>query len=393
MTQPSDAIEALPDIADMNVAERLQKFWADGIAWVDTHTVGILIGLGVAFIIVLILIGMRRYGRHWYERNTSLETWQSVVGRTMAKTRTWFMVALALEIVAILSDAPGLIARSIGFLFSIAMVIQSAIWARSIILGFIEHRTRTDESSSKALGSAMKLIRVLVTFSVVAIASIVVLDNLNVDVTGLVAGLGIGGIAIGLAAQGIFSDLFAALSIIFDKPFKVGDTIHYDGTFATVEQIGLKSTRLRAVTGEEVIISNTNLLDKEIMNLTQLDRRRVTFTVGVIYQTDLEKAQRVPDILRDITNAAGHTFVRSGFTGFGDSSLDYELQFDVQSADYEVVYNARHAVGIAIFKRFAEEGLEFAYPTQTTFTAAPDGEMILPYPKDGWGGQAGGSST
>ncbi|MGP1352027.1 MAG: mechanosensitive ion channel family protein [Parasphingopyxis sp.] len=385
MTQPSETTDILPEIEDLNLAERFQKLWNDAITWVDNHSVEILIGLGVAFIIVLVLIGLRRFGRRLYENNTSLETWQSVVGRTIAKTRTWFMIALALEIVAVLSDAPGLIARSIGFLFSIAMIVQSAIWARSIILGFVEHRTRTDEGSSEALSSAMKLIRVLVTFGVVAIATIVVLDNLNVDVTGLIAGLGIGGIAIGLAAQGIFSDLFAALSIIFDKPFKVGDTINYDGTFASVEQIGLKSTRLRSVTGEEVIISNTNLLDKEIMNLTRLNRRRIVFNVGVIYQTDAEKALRVPDILRDIVNAAGHTFIRSGFTGFGDSSLDYELQFDVQSADYEVVYNARHAVGVAIFKRFAEEGLEFAYPTQTTFTAAPDGEMILPYPEGGWG--------
>lgn len=386
MTQPSETTDILPEIEDLNLAERFQKLWNDAITWVDNHSVEILIGLGVAFVIVLVLIGLRRFGRRLYERNTGLETWQSVVGRTIAKTRTWFMIALALEIVAVLSDAPGLIARSIGFLFSIAMIVQSAIWARSIILGFVEHRTRTDEGSSEALSSAMKLIRVLVTFGVVAIATIVVLDNLNVDVTGLIAGLGIGGIAIGLAAQGIFSDLFAALSIIFDKPFKVGDTINYDGTFASVEQIGLKSTRLRSVTGEEVIISNTNLLDKEIMNLTRLNRRRIVFNVGVIYQTDAEKALRVPDILRDIVNAAGHTFIRSGFTGFGDSSLDYELQFDVQSADYEVVYNARHAVGVAIFKRFAEEGLEFAYPTQTTFTAAPDGEMILPYPEGGWGG-------
>ncbi len=385
MTQPSEQPDIVTEIVGATVMERMHTLATDAVAWVETHTAEILISLGVAFVIVLILAGMRRYGRHLFEQNTSLETWQSVVGRTMAKTRTWFMIALALEIVSILSSAPGLIHRSISFLFSLAMVIQSAIWARSIILGFVEHRTRTDESSSEALGSAMKLIRVLVTFGVVAIAGIVVLDNLNVDVTGLVAGLGIGGIAIGLAAQGIFSDLFAALSIIFDKPFKVGDSVHYDGTYATVEQIGLKSTRLRAVTGEEVIISNTNLLDKEIMNLTRLNRRRVTFGIGVIYQTDPAKAHRIPDILRDIINAEGHRFVRSGFVGFGDSSLDYQLQFDVQSSDYEVVFNSRHAVGIAIFKRFSEEGLEFAYPTQTSFTAAPNGEMVLPYPKDGWG--------
>jgi small-conductance mechanosensitive channel len=389
MTQPNQPAEVVTGILELNTYERMHQLGIDGLTWIETHTAEILISLAVAAFIVLIMVVLRRRGKRWYEGDTSLETWQSVVGQTMAKTRTWFMIALALEIVSVFSNAPGLIHRSIGFLFSIAMVIQSAIWARSIILGFVEHRTRTDTSSSEALGSAMKLIRVLVTIGVVAIASIVVLDNLNVDVTGLVAGLGIGGIAIGLAAQGIFSDLFAALSIIFDKPFKVGDSIHYDGTFAKVEQVGMKSTRLRAVTGEEVIISNTNLLNKEIMNLTRLNRRRVAFSIGVIYQTAPEKAQRIPDILRDIVNAEGHDFVRSGFTGFGESSLDYELQFDVQSADYEVVYNARHAVGISIFQRFADEGLEFAYPTQTSFTAAPDGEMILPYPKGRWGTEEG----
>lgn len=389
MTQTTESSNMVAEIPELGIADRLNRFWGDGIAWINTHTAEILISLGVAAVIVLILIGLRRVGRRWFRHNVSLETLQSVIGRTMAKTRTWFMIALALEIVAVFSAAPELIARSTGFLFSLAMAVQSAIWARSIILGFVEHRTRTDEYSSEALGSAMKLIRVLVTFGVVAIAGIVVLDNLNIDVTGLVAGLGIGGIAIGLAAQGIFSDLFAALSIIFDKPFKVEDSIHYDGTFAEVEQIGLKSTRLRSVTGEEVIISNTNLLDKEIMNLTRLNRRRVKFAIGVVYQTGVEKAQRIPALLRDIVNAEGHEFVRSGFTGFGDSSLDYELQFDVQSADYDLVYNARHAVGIAIFKRFAEEGLEFAYPTQTRFTAAPDGKMVLPYPEDGWSAREG----
>lgn len=389
MAEPTQTTNIVPDIMDANVTQRLHSLWGDGVIWIETHTAEILISLGVALIIVIVMTLLRRMGRRWFEQNKSLDTWQSVIGRSMAKTRTWFMTALALEVVAVFSNAPDLIARSISFLFSLAMVIQSAIWARSIILGFVEHRTRTDELSSEALGSAMKLIRVLVTIAVVAIAGIVVLDNLNIDVTGLVAGLGIGGIAIGLAAQGIFSDLFAALSIIFDKPFKVGDSIHYDGTFAKVEQIGMKSTRLRAVTGEEVIISNTNLLDKEIMNLTRLNRRRITFSIGVVYQTDPEKAQRIPDILRDIINAEAHDFVRSGFTGFGDSSLDYQLQFDVQSADYEVVYNARHAVGIAIFKRFAAEGLDFAYPTQTSFTAAPDGKMVLPYPEGGWGAKEG----
>lgn len=379
MTQPIELADAVNKVADQSMREWLQGMWDATIVWFNGNTSELLIGLAIAAVIVLAMIGFRGLGERLYQRDRSMSNRTSVVGRTMAKTRTWFMVAIALEAFGVYSNAPQLLLTLINFGFSIAMVIQIAIWARAIILGIIEHRTQTDEASSEALGSAMKLIRVLVTFGVGAIAAIVVLDNLNVDVTGLIAGLGVGGIAIGLAAQGIFSDLFAALSIIFDKPFKKGDAVSYDNTNATVEQIGLKSTRLRSVTGEEKIISNTNLLDKEISNLTRLDRRRIRFAVGVIYQTDPDKAARVPEILQAVIEEVGHKFVRAGFVGFGDSSLDYQVEFDVMSPVWDVVYNARHTVGMAIFKRFAAEGLEFAYPTQTTFTAAPDGEMILPY--------------
>ena len=378
-TSSAAAAGPVSGLASPNIGERLERAWTDSLAWVDTHTMEILIGAAVAAVIVVVMLGVRAAANRVYGRDPSLESWSSVIARTLGKTRTWFMIAAAAEVVAVYANAPGLLARTVHFLFTVAMVVQVAIWARAIILGYVEHRTKTDEETSETLGSAMKLIRVLVTAGVIAIAAIVVLDNLNVDVTGLVAGLGIGGIAIGLAAQGIFSDLFAALSIIFDKPFRKGDSISYDDTTASVEQIGLKSTRLRAFTGEERVISNTNLLDKEIQNLTRLDHRRIKFAIGVIYQTPPDKAEAIPALLRELVEGEGHDFVRSGFVGFGASSLDYELEFDVMSPLYEDAYNARHRLGMAILRRFNEEGLEFAYPTQTTFTAAPDGEMILPY--------------
>ncbi|MCR5875518.1 mechanosensitive ion channel family protein [Phenylobacterium sp. J426] len=227
------------------------------------------------------------------------------------------------------------------------------------------------------------MIRLLVTVVIFAIAIIVVLDNLGVNVTALVAGLGIGGIAIGLAAQGIFSDLFAALSIIFDKPFRVGETITYDTSTATVERIGLKSTRLRAITGERKIVSNANLLQKEITSYQTLDHRRLKFVLSVIYQTDPELAARIPGILREIVEAEGGTFVRAGFVAFAASSLDLEVDYDVYRPEWDQIHAVRHRIGLSILRRFKAEGIEFAYPTQTTFTAAPDGRMILPYAERG----------
>ena len=224
----------------------------------------------------------------------------------------------------------------------------------------------------------MGLIRLLVTFALFAIALIVVLDNLGVNVTGLVAGLGVGGIAIGLAAQGIFADLFAALSIIFDKPFRRGDNVSYDQTNGSIAEIGLKSTRIRSVTGEERIISNKNLLDKEITNNTRREHRRASFVIGVTYQTDAEICARIPAMLREVVEAEGRVFVRCGLVGFGASSIDFELLFDSAGADYAAFYDGRTAVGVAILRRFAAEGIEIAYPTQVNLNARADGTIVDP---------------
>jgi small-conductance mechanosensitive channel len=239
------------------------------------------------------------------------------------------MVMIAARLVVGYADAPVSLAKTVGFLFTIATVLQAAIWAREIILGLIERKTLAEDGGGETLANAMGLIRVLVSFALFAIAAIVVLDNLGVNVTGLVAGLGIGGIAIGLAAQGIFSDLFAALSIIFDKPFRRGEIITYDQTTARVERIGLKSTRLRAMSGEKKVMSNANLLQKEITSLQTLIQRRVTFAIGIVYQTPEDKAEAIPAILQKIVEAEGFLFVHAGMVRFGASSLDYELSFDV----------------------------------------------------------------
>lgn len=301
----------------------------------------------------------------------------TIFGRAIARTGNFFIFAISARLVVHFAQAPQPVAEVFIFIFVVASAFQAAIWARELILGFIEHRTSTDEG--EALGSAMGIIRLLVTVVLFAIAVIVVLDNLGVNVTGLIAGLGVGGIAIGLAAQGIFSDLFAALSILFDKPFRRGDTVQYDQTQGTVEAIGLKSTRIRAITGEEKVIANAQLLGKELSNLSQLARRRIRFMLGVTYQTPPDVCDRIPAMLAEIVKANEAVLVRAGFVNFGASTLDFELDFDVMSPDYAVTFETRHKIGLAILRRFNDEGIDFAYPTQTTFTAAPDGRMVMPY--------------
>jgi small-conductance mechanosensitive channel len=358
---------------------RLARYWALLKEWVQGNLLELAIATAAAILLFLALSWLRRVAARIARESEHRAAMKSIIARTISRTSKFFRVMVAIELVNGFANAPAPLARTIEVLFTISFVIQVAIWLREIILGLIERRAADGEAEHETLASAMVLIRLLVSFAVFAIAAIVILDNLGVNVTGLIAGLGVGGIAIGLAAQGIFSDLFAAMSIIFDKPFRRGDTVTYDTTTARVERIGMKSTRLRALTGEEKIIANSKLLDKEITNNTQTVYRRVNFPLTLVYQTAPDLAARVPEILKEIVEANGAQFIRAGFTTFSPSSLDFQLVFDVNSDDVEEMFKARHTVGIAIVQRFAKEGIEFAYPTQTTYTAAPDGTLIMPY--------------
>jgi small-conductance mechanosensitive channel len=369
----------LPPFAPEAIGPRLQYYWDTMAAWVQGNFVELGIAIAAAIIVFLALSWLKRIASKIARASEHRAHLKSIIARTLARTSKFFRVMVSIELVNQIANAPVALAQFIDILFTIAIVVQVAIWLREIILGLIERRAGEGIHEHDTLQSAMVLIRLLVSFAVFAIAAIVVLDNLGVNVTGLVAGLGVGGIAIGLAAQGIFSDLFAAISIIFDKPFRRGDVVSYDTTTARVEVIGMKSTRLRALTGEEKIISNSKLLEKEITNNTLTLYRRVTFVLSLIYQTPPELARRVPDILREAVENNGAMFLRAGFNNFGASSLDFHLVFDIESDDVEEMFTARHDIGIAIIDRFASEGIEFAYPTQTTFTAAPDGTMVMPY--------------
>lgn len=385
-TPPKTPAEPNPVLSDPITPEEIEQKLTSIWTWISDHAVEIAIAAGVGTAIYLALAYLQRRARIFADRQTDRLALATIVARTLSKTKQYFLIMVAARLVVSFSEAPSGVVQVVGFLFTVASVFQVAIWLREIILGMIERRaTATDDAGSETLANAMSLIRLLVTVVLFAIAAIMVLDNLGVNVTGLIAGLGIGGIAIGLAAQGIFSDLFAALSIIFDKPFKRGETIGFDTTTATVEKIGLKSARLRSVNGEEIIISNTNLLSKQIINYTRLNRRRTRYRIGLVYQTAPDRARLVPGMLREIVEQSSGIFIRCGFVGFGASSIDFELDFDIMSSDFEVVFEARHRIGLAILERFNAEGLEFAYPTQTSYTAGPDGKFVLPYPEGGYG--------
>lgn len=357
----------------------LEQYWQQTQGWISSHYLSIALACASAALIIALLYGLRHLGTRLCRRE-HLGHWPRIIGRAIARTNLFFIVMLAARVVSGMATPPAVVAGTIGFLFTVAAAVQAALWVRELVIGIVEYRAGEEDGAS-TLGSAIGIIRLLVTAICFIVATLLILDNVGVNITGLVASLGIGGIAIGLAAQGIFSDLFASLAIIFDKPFRRGDIVKWDQTTGTVESIGLKTTRVRSTTGEEVVISNTNLLNKELRNLAHTRRRRATLMLSIPYQTPPDVCRRIPEMVKAIVTAHDKAvFLHCCMVNFAPSSLDYELLFDVLDEDGEIFNSARHDICITILESFAKQGIRFAYPTQTTFTAAPDGTMIMPYP-------------
>lgn len=346
--------------------------------WLIAHQIGLATGAMVAAAIIAGLLLLRWLGQRACERDPESHSWRAVFGHALAKTTLAFMIVAGADAFSTYADLPPRLGRVIDIAFIVGFALQGAIWARELVLGMISRRVSAAGDGS-ALANAMALIRLLVSFTVFAIAIILILDNLGVNVTALVAGLGIGGIAIGLAAQGIFSDLFAALSILFDKPFKRGDTIRYDNTTGTVQRIGLKTTRLRSLSGEQRVMANTKLLEREIHNLTEAKARRITIHFAV-------EAPAVAENLDAVTAAAemavasqkGCKLARCVISGVGSDSfaqgvtyLAHELVYDDPSRDNDTIARNRSGVLRSLIDRLAEQELELARASDVPPPLAP----------------------
>lgn len=370
-----------------NRVGKLDRGFSGLLDWFNENVHGLLIGAAVAAGLILAMLMLRAAGRRIHGEEPPATGWRGVMGSVLAKTSIWFMVAVALEIVTGYAPVPVKLDRLVYIFFLITGALQTAVWARELIIGAI--RSQVGENPGETtLGNAMGIIRVLVNVAVFAIALIVILDNLGVNVTTLIAGLGIGGIAIGLAAQGIFADLFASLSIVFDQPFRRGQQISWGGKGAdgspantgTVERIGMKSTRIRSRTGEMIVVGNTQLLQQDVTNIDEAKAYRFWLPFGVIYQTDPAKLEQMADLMQEVIEPLkGVKLARCAVKGFGPSAIEFDLVYDDRARDFDTRAHNRSTICIGITRVFAREGIDFAYPTQTTFTAAPDGTMVMPY--------------
>jgi small-conductance mechanosensitive channel len=253
------------------------------------------------------------------------------------------------------------VATSVVILYFIIRIILTII--RKVLESYVLKQENGEAKLKQITG-----IMVVVNVAVWVTGLVLLFDNLGYDVTTIITGLGIGGIAIALAAQNILGDLFNYFVIFFDRPFEVGDFIVVDDKRGTVDFIGIKTTRIRSISGEEIIISNSNLTSSRLHNFKRMEQRRAIFSIGVVYGTPLEKLKRIPEIITNIIVQEPLTNPdRVHFASYGEYSLNFEIVFFVKSPDYKQYMDVVQDVNLRIYEAFEKEGIEFAYPTQTLY--------------------------
>jgi small-conductance mechanosensitive channel len=246
-------------------------------------------------------------------------------------------------------------------------LVQAAIWGNSALRDWLQqyYENRSTDPARATSAAAVGFIARMVLWIVILL---MILENLGVNITTLVASLGIGGIAVALAVQNILGDLFASLSIVLDKPFVIGDFIVVDKYLGSIEYVGLKTTRIRALSGEQLVVSNADLLKSRIQNMARMTRRRAVFSVGVTYDTPTAKLRSIPAMLTEIVKSQEPvTFDRAHFSGMTGSSLNFEVVYWVETPDYARFMDIQQEIYLQLIDRFAEHGIEFAFPTQTLY--------------------------
>jgi small-conductance mechanosensitive channel len=311
-----------------------------------------LVAIAVAVLAVIVLRTLQSLARRRLAKLAALTTtkWDDHVVTLLSRTRLFFWLFLGILIGSMSLDLPARAQTIVNSAFVIALLIQSGIWGVVLIRAVMANYQKTVGEERPGELATLNLIAFIGQVAVWSLVALLALDNVGVDITALVAGLGIGGIAVALAVQNVLGDLLASLSIVLDKPFVIGDFLTVGDLMGAVEHIGLKTTRVRSLSGEQLVFSNADLLNSRIRNYGRMFERRVVFKIGLTYETPREKLKRIPGIIREIIEGRESTrFDRSHFQEYAAYSLNFET-----------VYYELH-------ERLEELGVEFAYPTQKLF--------------------------
>ncbi|PLX31108.1 MAG: mechanosensitive ion channel protein MscS [Ignavibacteria bacterium] len=327
-----------------------------------------LIAIGSAIVLSVVLIVLKRLIARHFKRLAERTTTDidDMLADLVGKLSPLFLIIVGMYAGSFWLQYSSGTQDIINHLLFAAGIIQMALLGNSVIVYLISKTTRLreyEDASAKTSLSVLSFLSKLVLWSVVVL---VILDNLGFNITTLIASLGIGGIAVALAAQSILAELFASLSIAVDKPFVIGDFIVIDSFLGTIEKIGMRTTHIRSLGGELIVFSNTDLLKSRIRNYKRMEERRILFAIGVVYGTPADKVEIIPEYVRSIIEADEMTrFDRGHFKEYGAFSLNFEFVYYVLSPEYLDYMNTQQRINLAIYRKFEEEGIEFAFPTQT----------------------------
>ncbi|MDQ1816952.1 mechanosensitive ion channel family protein [Massilia scottii] len=341
------------------------SFWGIGLmAWGIALAVA---ALAATLLGALKALLVRRLGAIAVRTATYLD---DVAVAVLAATHPVFLILAGLYLGSLTLALPPRAITIVSHAAVVVLLLQIARWGDTGVREWLEHYRQRRSGDDVAATTSTAALGFIARTALWLVIALMILDNLGVNITTLIASLGIGGIAVALALQNILGDLFSSLSIVLDKPFVIGDFIIVDGSAGTVEYVGLKTTRLRSLGGEQIIFSNSDLLKARIHNYKRMQTRRIAFSIGVTYQSTEQQVQAIPKIVEDAVGAQAEArFDRAHFKEFGDSALIYEIVYYVLSADYDAYMDIQQGINLALFRRFAQEGIEFAYPTQTLHLA------------------------
>jgi small-conductance mechanosensitive channel len=350
-----------------------------------------LIALAVAvgsYVVLRTIRGLvRRRLVHLAERTTF--AFDDMVVNVLGATHTFTFLAAAIylgsQALVVGGRAHEVIARG----FVLVMLLQFALWANQALRTLLD-RYHADESLGPGRRTGLAAIGFVGRLVLFTLVLLLAMENLGIHVNTLLAGLGISSLAVALALQNILGDLFASLSIVFDKPFEIGDFIIVDQHLGTVEHVGLRTTRIRSLSGEQLVFANNYRIKSRIRNYKRMAERRVLFSVGVTYGTPREQVARIPGTIRKIVEAEEKVrFDRSHFKEFGAFSLNFETVYWVLDPDYALYMDIQQRINLALMEAFQTEGIEFAFPTQTLFLEGGENPPVLaPASRSAWAAAA-----
>jgi small-conductance mechanosensitive channel len=288
--------------------------------------------------------------------------------RIFGRIRSAVFALISLDLAMRMLVVPAAVVRGFDVLLLVVLSVRAVQVLQDLVAFSVDRWVSKGKEDEPGARVASRNISAIARLALWLIGALFVASNLGLNVSSVIAGLGIGGVAVALAAQAVLKDTFSAFAIWMDKPFEVGDFIIVGDMLGTVEYVGFKTTRLRSLGGEQLVFSNTDLTDSRVRNYKRMAERRVVLNFGVVYQTSVESLRDIPQVVREIVESQERTrFDRAHFQGFGDSALNFEAVYYVLSPEYNVYMDTQQAINVALIEELRKRGIEFAYPTQQLY--------------------------